>query len=224
MIIIHGDDQVESRQFLSEQLRQAKAKDREIVRFDGKSTSFEQLQQALEAKLLLGKEKLVVTENLLVNLPPKSIIDYLVKTQPKNLIIWESKEISLSRINRLRVKARLFKLPPIIFKFLDSFLPGNNRRSLKLLRQAVGQLSAESVFYMLARQVRYLIIAHQLGKKGLTRLHPFQQQKIASQAKKFKLGQLLTLHRKLLYIDWQQKTGRTPMNLAAQLDLLIASL
>lgn len=224
MFIIHGDNQVESRQFLISQIEQAKAKDKEVVRFEGKEIEIEQLHQALEELSLLGKKKLVVIENLLTKPPQKSIIDYLNKNQPKNLIIWEEKEISQSKINQLKAQARFFKLPPIIFKFLDALLPGNSRHSLSLLKQAVGQSSAENVFYMLARQIRYLIIANQLGKKGLTGLHPFQQQKIAIQAKKFQLSQLLTLHRKLLYIDWQQKTGQAPMDLSAQLDLLVASL
>lgn len=224
MLIIHGDNQVESREFLTKQINQAKAEDMEIIRLEGKEVNLEQLQQALEAKWLLGKEKFVVVENLLTNSPSEKIINYLVKSQPKNFIIWEAKEIRQNQISRLRTKARLFKLPPVIFKFLDSFLPSNGRQSLNLLKQAVGQTSPENVFYMLARQVRYLIIAHQMGKEGLSDLHSFQQQKIASQAKKFQLSQLLTLHRKLLYIDWQQKTGQAPMDLAGQLDLLVASL
>lgn len=224
MIIIHGDNQVESRRFLVEQTSQARLKDKEIIRFEGKKINLEQFQQALEAQTLLGKEKLVIVENLLVKSPPISIITYLIKSQPKNLIIWEGKEIGVTKIKKLKAKARLFKLPPIIFKFLDSFLPRNNRQALKLLKQTIDQSSVENVFYMLARQIRYLIIANQLDREGLTGLHPFQQQKINAQAKKFKLSQLLTFHRKLLYIDWQQKTGQAPMDLAGQLDLLVASL
>ena len=224
MIIIHGDNQVESRQFLVTQIEQAKTKGKEVIRFEGKEIELEQLYQALEGLSLLGKKRLVVIENLFTKSLPKSVIDYLTKTLPKNLIIWEGKEVSQSKISQFKAQARFFKLPPIIFKFLDAFLPGNSRQSLIWLKQAVGQSSAENVFYMLARQIRYLIIAHQMDRKGLSGLHPFQQQKIASQAKKFELSQLLTLHRKLLYIDWQQKTGQAPMDLAGQLDLLVASL
>lgn len=223
MLIIHGDNQVDSRQFLLEQIKQAKTKDKEIVRFEGKETDLERLQQALESRSLLGQEKLVILENFFPK-SPKPILDYLIQTNPKNLIIWENNELSQTKLKKFKAKTNLFKLPPIIFNFLDSFLPGNNRNALMILKKAVAQSSAENVFYMLARQIRYLIIANQLGKKGLSGLHPFQQQKIASQAKKFELSQLLTLHRKLLYIDWQQKTGQAPMDLAGQLDLLVASL
>ena len=224
MLIIHGDNQVESRQFLSSQIKSAKARDKEIIHLEGKNLDLEAIQIVLGTKSLLGRESLIVIENLLVKTASKSIIDYLNKTAPQNLIIWEEKELSQAKLKQIRAKAQLFKLPTIIFKFLDSVIPGNSRFSLQFLRQAINQSSAEGVFYMLARQVRYLIIANQLDKEGLTGLHPFQVQKIASQAKKFKLGELLTIHRKLLYIDWQQKTGQAPMDLAGQLDLLIASL
>lgn len=223
MLIIHGDNQVDSRKYLISQINQAKTKEKEVIRFEGKGLELASLRQALEERSLLNKKKLVILENFFKT-PPKPILDYLSESKPKNLIIWESGGITQSKINQLQAKAKLFKLPPIIFNFLDSFLPGNSRRSLGLLKQAAAQSSAESVFYMLARQVRFLIIANQLDKEGLSGLHPFQQQKIASQAKKFKLSQLLTFHRNLLYIDWQQKTGQAPMNLAAQLDLLVASL
>ncbi|HUV43011.1 MAG TPA: hypothetical protein VMY36_03895 [Patescibacteria group bacterium] len=224
MLIIHGDNQVESRQFLSSQIESAKSRDKEIIHFEGKNVDLEAIQTVLETKSLLGRENLIVIENLLAETPSKLIIDYLNKNNPQNLIIWEEKELSQAKLKQIKAKVQVFKLPTIIFKFLDSFLPGNSRFSLQLLRQAVNQSSAEGVFYMLARQVRYLIIANQLDKEGLTGLHPFQVQKIANQTKKFKLGELLTIHRKLLYIDWQQKTGQAPMDLAGQLDLLIASL
>ena len=153
-----------------------------------------------------------------------NILDGKEKTSVDPRMMNGSAREELERKKQIRAKAQLFKLPTIIFKFLDSVISGNSRVSLQFLRQAINQSSAEGVFYMLARQVRYLIIANQLDKEGLTGLHPFQVQKIASQAKKFKLGELLTIHRKLLYIDWQQKTGQAPMDLAGQLDLLIASL
>lgn len=224
MIIIHGDNQVESRKYLTTLIVQAKLKGKEIIRLEGKELNLEVLKQSLEAKSLLGKERYLIIENFLISAPAKEIIDYLIKNLPENFVIWENKEISQTKINQLKAKTKLFKLPPIIFKFLDSFLPGNKKQSLNLLRQTVSQLSSEIVFYMLVRQVRLLLIANQLGQKGLSELHPFQQQKIAFLAKKFKIEELLTIYRKLLYIDWQQKTGQASIDLAGQLDLLIASL
>ena len=222
MLVIHGDNLVDSRKFLYAQINQARAKGKEIIRLDGKKISLEQLQQAVEGPSLLSKEKLVVIENFLKHASPQNLV-YLAKVDTKNLILWEE-TVSQAKLKKLKAQEKFFKLPPALFHFLDSFLPNNRRASLRFLKQAVNQSSVETVFYQLARQVRYLIIANQLGKSGLSDLHPYQQTKIAAQAKKFDLAQLLTFHRKLLYIDWQQKTGQAVMDLAGQLDLLVASL
>jgi hypothetical protein len=222
MLIIHGDNLVDSRQFLLAQIHQAREKGKEIIRLEGKKLTLESLQQALEGLSLLNKENLVILENFF-QYATFPCLNYLIKTQPSNLIIWEE-SVSPQRLKKLKAQEKYFKLPPVIFRFLDAILPHNRRNALRLLKQAINQTSVETVFYQLARQIRYLIIANQLGKSSLSDLHPFQQSKIAVQAKKFELGQLLTLHRKLLYIDWQQKTGQAAMDLGGQLDLFLASL
>lgn len=226
MLILHGDDIVTSRKVLNQEISQAKDKDSEIVRLNGKKLTLNELQQALESKSLFFSERLTVIENLLSSPLGKektSIISYLKKNFFANLILFEEKEIKkISGFKKATIQ--LFKLPPTIFQFLDSLTPGNGERSLTLLNICLRQSSAEMVFYMLARQVKFLIMAVDLGRKGLVGLHPFQQEKIARQAKKFTFSQLLFLHRKLLQIDWEQKTGRASMPLSSQLDLLIASL
>jgi len=77
---------------------------------------------------------------------------------------------------------------------------------------------------MLGRQIRLLIIAADLGENGLIEIPEWKRKKLISQAKEFSLTKLLQLYRQLLKIDWQQKTGQTPFDLASQLDLFIASL
>jgi len=226
MLILHGDNLVTSRKVLNQEISQAKDQNNEIIRFNGKKLNLNELQQALESKSLFGSQRLVIIENLLSSSPGKertSLISYLKKNLFANLILWEEKEIKkISAFKKTLIQ--LFKLPPTIFQFLDSLAPGVGKRSLSLLHHSLKQSSAEMVFYMLARQIRFLIMAADLGKEGLASLHPFQQGKIARQAKKFDISQLLSLHRSLLKIDFQQKTGRASMPLASQLDLLIASL
>lgn len=226
MLILHGDNMVASRKVLNQNIKQAKTKGNETLRFNGKKLTLNELQQALESKSLFGTERLIIVENLLSSSPSKTrtdLFNYLKKNFFVNLILWEGKEIKrLAEFKKAKIQ--LFKLPPTIFQFLDSLTPGEGKTSLSFLHLCLKQGSAEMVFYMLARQLRLLIMAADLGKKGLTSLHPFQQEKIARQAKKFTLSQLLSLHQQLLKIDWQQKTGQAPMPLSSQLDLLIASL
>jgi len=226
MLILHGDNIVASRKILNQKIEESKAKGSEVERFNGKKITSNQLQQALESKALFGTERIIVVENLLSSSPSKTktnIVNYLKKNIFENLILWEGKEIKkLAGFKKTEIQ--LFKLPPTIFQFLDSLGPGNGAKSLSLLHACIKQGSAEMVFYMLVRQIRFLIMAVDLGEKGLVGLHPFQQRKIAHQAERFTLPQLVSFHRKLLQIDWQQKTGQASMPLSSQLDLLIASL
>jgi DNA polymerase III delta subunit len=230
MIILHGENIVASRQALEKEILAFKERGAdEIITLDGGKLELTELKQALESASLLGKDRLVVIENLLSATKSKrkeEAINYLSQEGKKTpLILWEPKEIGKLGLKKLASKAKinLFKIPPLIFKFLDSLSPQDKKNSLKLLHQCLRADSPEIVFYMICRQIRLLIIARDLGKKGLP-LAPWQQAKFLSQAQKFNLDQLLKIQQRLLKIDYEQKTGRAALPLASQLDLLIADL
>ena len=69
-----------------------------------------------------------------------------------------------------------------------------------------------------------MIIASDLGQNGLKGLHPYQAHKIASLCRKFSQEQLLVIHKNLVLIDFNQKTGKTVLDLSSQLDLLLGSI
>lgn len=225
MIILHGENIVLSRKELDSLIKDLPD---EVVRLDGHRLSLADLKQAVESRSLFGKDRLVVLENHFSRRPSQekeAILSYLKKNQPKNLILWEGKTIdgrSLTAFKRARVKK--FSLTPFIFKFLETLRPGNQKESFNLLHRCLKQDPPEMVFFMLTRQIRSLIIACDLGEKGLTRLAPWQKSKLIKQAKQFRLEKLLWLHQQLLKIDFDQKTGQAILPLADQLDLLIASL
>ncbi|HUS52305.1 MAG TPA: hypothetical protein VMX77_02460 [Candidatus Bathyarchaeia archaeon] len=231
MIILHGENIVASRKALENEvnLLRQKGADEKIF-LDGTKLELGDLKQALESTSLLGQSRLVVIENLLTS--PKSkrkeaILDYLKKEAGKiPLILWEPKEITKKDLNKLapQAKATHFKISPLIFKFVDSLSPQNKKASLDLFHQCLKQDSPEMVFYMVCRQIRLLIIAQDLGEKGLARLYPWQQSRLVNQSRNFSQARLLKIHQMLLLIDYQQKTGKAPLPLASQLDLLIAGL
>ncbi|GAI75303.1 unnamed protein product, partial [marine sediment metagenome] len=208
---------------------QAKTENKEIFRLDGLKIDLNQVLQSLESSSLFGQEKLIVIEGLFSRIKSKekdSIIKYLKKEKiSPDLIFWERKEISGTTLRWLpkEWQYQVFKTPTIIFKFLDSLRPGNQTQILGLLLNSIKKDSAEMVFYMLARRIRELIIASDIGKEGLKGA-PWQIGKLMSQAKNFTLEQLTTVYGKLLEIDIDIKTGRSFMPLDWHLDLLIVDL
>jgi len=227
MIILHGENIVLSRQKLKEKVTEFKRETKgEVLLFDG-DVNLIDIQQAFQSLSLLGQHQLVIIENLFGGRKTKEkekIIDFIKKIKPSNLIIWEAKKIDGRTLNAFQKQVLKYDLTPIVFQFLDSFKPGNTKASLTLLHQTLEQLPPEMIFFMLTKHLRLLILAADLGKKGLKNMPPWRQGKLINQGNQFGLDKLLITYKRLLKIDSQQKTGKTPFNLSSQLDLLIASL
>lgn len=227
--LFHGDNQVASRKKLTDLIAQAKREKKEVIALNGLKVNLTQVLSALESSSLFGQEKLVVIENLFSR--PKSkekevIIKYLKKKSVvPEMIFWEKKTIPGTTLRWLpkNWQIQLFKTSAIIFRFLDSLRPGNTKQMLTLLKESIEKDSPEMIFYMLARQIRLLILAKDSGRRGLFGA-PWQINKLLNQANYFTLEQLINLYQKLLAIDIDIKTGRSFMPLDWHLDLLTASL
>jgi len=225
MLILHGENTVLSRQKLTNLSQHFQG---EVLRLEGEKINLTDLKQAIESNTLFGQARLLIIENLFVRRPSKEkeeLLKYLKEEKPKNLIIWERRTIDgRSLISFKFAQIERFAIPAIIFKFLDSLSPQNKSQSLYFLHQCLYQEPPEVIFYMLSRRVGDLILAADLGEKGLEKMASWQKNKLIHQAKQFNLKKLIFLYRQLLKIDWHQKTGQTIMPLTSQLDLLIASL
>lgn len=230
MLILHGNNIVASRQALTEQKQKARRDGCELVELRGKDLDLTGLKQALESLSLFGQERLVIIEGLF-SLPQsklkEKVLTYLKAEDPKaSLIIWEGKQIDGRVLRGLAKKAKIVnhKLSPLIFRFLDSFQINQPQLVLNLFHQTIEAEAPELVFYLLARRIKNLIMAKDLGKNGLTKMAPWQQSRLLAQSGKFSLDRLVSLHQNLLQIEWQQKTGQDPFRLAHRLELLMASL
>ena len=227
MIILHGENTVLSRQRLKEETEAFKLKRKgEVLRFEGNNLNLINLQQALESLSLIEKSQMVVIENLFSGRQSKEkekMMTYLKNSNPINLIIWEGKKIDGRILLPFKAQVLRFDLPLIIFRFLDSLAPGNATQSINFFHQSLEQDPPELIFYLLNRQIRLLILATDLGEKGLSQMQDWQKGKLIRQAKKFGLTKLIKIYKELLKIDWQQKTSQTPFSLVSQLDLSLAS-
>ena len=225
----HGSDQLISRQQLFDLTNQAKEEEKEIIKLNGLRVNLTEVLQALQSSSLFDQQRLIIIENLFSR--PKSkekekIIKFLKKEKiTADLVFWEKKEISGRTLRWLpkNWQIKKFKTAAIIFKFLDSFKPSNNQETINLLHQCLKQQSPEMVFYMLARQIKNLILAKDLGKKGLVGA-PWQKGKLVKQANYFTLNQLISLYKQLLKMDTYLKTGKSLMPLEWQLDILMANI
>jgi len=229
VFFMHGDNLLESRNELNRLIDNAKNRGVELIRIDGEKTTLNEIIQTVESSSLFGMEKLVVCENLFSkrqSKDKKEIIDWFKKADILvDVIFWERKKVSGHTIRWLPKKWEFkeFKTPAIIFKFLDSLKPKNNKTSLQLMRQVIKSKDAEMVFYMLAKRWRNLIVAKTEGKKELYGA-PWQKARLMRQAEKFSRKKLAKIYENLLNIDIGIKTGASIMPLDWQLDIMIANM
>lgn len=115
MIILHGDNQVESRKVWIE----AK-KNKQVLEFDGAVLTVADLANAINTVSLFEQSNSIFIEGLFgrrVSTERKDLISYLEKHPDADITIWEGKDIS-TQVKDL--PNRNLELPKYIFKFLDS--------------------------------------------------------------------------------------------------------
>jgi DNA polymerase III delta subunit len=224
--ILHGDNVVNSRKILLEKIEESRKKGaKEIIRLNGASLDLTELKQAVESQSLFGLDKLVVIEGVLSR--PKSkikqdLIDYLKKVDDgANLILWEQKSLTKTQL-KLFLKSTVieFKTSTVIFKFLEAIRPNNSVLLVKLYQECLRNDSVETLFYMISRQIRMLL----MSMDNEIKMPSWQVSKLKNQLENLGEEKVLSLHEKLIMTDEKIKTGKSNLGLKGELDLMLASI
>jgi len=218
IFIIHGEDTTKSYERFRTFIKTAK--NQGLGLFDVSENQKFGLIEIVSAASLFEKERLIVVYGS-SNIKPEDL-KWLIKSYKKfssNLIIYEPAKISSVLLNKFPKERVIeeYKIPKIIFTFLESFYPGNARASLRLFHELINYEPAELVFAVFSKHLRDLYWV----KAGFNSLpYPsWRKAKLLSQSKKFKISQLSDLIKNLAKIDISVKTSQT--NIADSLDLLI---
>jgi DNA polymerase-3 subunit delta len=117
-----------------------------------------------------------------------------------------------------------------IFAMVDALGNQDGRRAMSTLKRLLDEQDVSSLFGMIVRQFRLLLLAREIveggdGKEEVIRLlgvHPYVAEKILSQGRHFSLLALEAIYRKLLDVDEKIKTGQMEGEVA--LEAFVASL
>ena len=141
------------------------------------------------------------------------------------LIVYHPNLLAKTKIAKLPKldKIEEFKLPKLIWSFLESFYPGNADRCFRMFNKIVETEPVEFVFALLARQMRdlYWVKAEEEEKKVGENFQAWRVGKLRSQANKFGECQIKEIINNLAEIDIKVKTSKA--DLASSLDFLIAT-
>ncbi len=226
LIILHGENIIDSRNKLVELINDAKNKNKSIERLDAKKINPGILESKLVKQDLFGTEITIIIEELhsLPRSKQKNILVELIAKSEVNVILWEKRKLTATMLKKFpQAKTIEFKLSNSLFNWLDS-LSGNKKnkkQQITTLHQALKDEDPYLCLIMLARQTRMLI---QVKESGTMAGSPWMVQKIKKQSQLFSLQQLLNIHRQLLNIDLHQKTSTNALNLDQELDLLLLNM
>jgi len=226
--LIHGNDIAQSRKALENE--KTKYSGDESVHIDGKKIDLTDIISACESSSLISARKTIIIENMLsfgVTKPKELILKYLaVNPTLHNIFIWEKNEVDKKILLKYFSKSRIigYQLPFLLFKFLEAIGSATKSEILSLYHLLLKTRDAEFIYVMMIRQLRYLIIASDLGERGLKDLAFWQTRKFTLQSHYFRLEELIQFYRQLLFLEYQYKTGQTPYNFQSLLDIFLANL
>ena len=187
-----------------------------------KEATKEALYGELFGQDLLGTKKLIICENLLLNLKPEE----LLRIQKEQVVIfWEQKKLTPAQIKKFASNAKIeeFKPKTYIFMFLDSIVPSSKSALIYLSKleedeALVWNLSNRLLCLTLAKLEMDASQASALIGRPLA---PWQWQKINQQARTFTKETLLSMYRGLLKIDYLVKSGSTALGVKDLISVLL---
>jgi len=223
MIIIHGDNIIQSRKKLVEIIEENNDKGVLTERFNARELDLPLLESKLQKTDLFGHSRMLIIEEL-HSLPKSkkltSMIELLANS-PVEVCLWEKRELSATMLKKLpSAKIHLFKMANSLFTWLDALSSAENTKSnqIKLFRKALIDNDEYLCLIMLVRQVRMMIKI----LDGSTIPGPsFLINKIRSQANRFSIEQLLKTHQKLYQLDSKIKTSKNILTLSQEIEQII---
>ena len=214
--LIDGDNTLRSYERLQEYIQWGKKKFWDIVKIDAKDQNTISI---LRSENLFMQKRMVVIDNYTqINAEAVKFINQ--SDLDIELIIYHKSQIPKTFIKKLKSvkKDEEYKLSKFLWKFIDSFYPGNAKACLTLLDVTVKSDPIELVFSILVGQLRDIFL---VVKKQLLSYPPWRMAKLKEHAEKFGKNGIGKTIDALAEIDLKIKTSDS--NLKDELDLFIAT-
>lgn len=223
--IIHGDSVEESRNYFFD----FKKSFPNLTSLAGLNINKDELINLFQGDNLFFEDKNVAIENFLSKNKPSKTLDETIEilnnnSKNANVILWEEKEIGQKILGKFpKAQVQVFKIPKLIFNFLDSIRPGNGQDLIAIFHKLLENNATEIIIYMMTRQFRLMIAVKDKGENidELLKMMSWQKGKLEKQASLFDENKLINLYRKLYNIDVSQKTGKLSMPIAEAIDIFL---
>lgn len=224
LVIIHGDDELTSRNYFVSQ------KDDNSLTFDSETIILNELEQSLNGSDLFGKSGKIFIENLFTRVGTKNlneIAKVLGKKNKADVFIWADRLLPAKTLQLFpNHKSQVFKISQNIWSFLDNIKP-ENHSNVSMFHNVLVSTEPEIVFAMIIRQFRLMLGLSDNSNNNIDevkRLAPWQKSKLIRQTSLFGLDKLKAIYKKLYRIEKQMKTGKSNLTLIQNIDILLLDL
>lgn len=217
IIILHGDDERKLFERLQKFIETARKRSWEVVYLD---EAGQNLREILSGTSLFGAERFFVLRNM--TLLGGRDIEWLSKKYTAlsgNLIIYHEGLVNQTILKALPkdIKIEEYKLPVLIWNFLDGLLPKNGEKSVILFHRIIEKEAPEFIFTQVSRHFRDLYWV-KIDSQSIP-YQPWRISKLKSQSFRFLEEKLKDVISRLSEIDIEVKTGKA--DLVSSLDLLM---
>lgn len=217
IIILHGEDVNKSYDRLKRFIETAKSRSWEVAFIDDAPGS---LQENLSTNSLFGAERFFILRD--VKKLGKKEFEWLNKKYGElsgNFIIYHEGVLGQTFLKNLPKEAKIeeYKLPKLIWSFLESMRPGSSVSSVKLFHKIIEKDAPELVFSLMFRQFRDLYWS-KVDPKSM-QIPSWRLQKLKAQSSHFSQEQLEEIVSRFVEIDVSVKSGQE--DLVSSLDLFI---
>ena len=216
IIVVHGDDSHTSYERLRVLVDAASKRGWEIDRIFNKNKN---IGETLTFSGLFKKDRFVLIENFnLLNKKDLNLINRRLEVDGITVVIYHPGTISKTALKQIKIihKVEEYKLPKLIWAYLDSFFPGNLKTSLSTLHKLINNEPVEFVFALLSRHLRDVYWA-KVDPGGLN-LPSWRLGKLQRQASRFSKVQLEMIIKLFANADVDAKTSK--VSLADSLDFI----
>ena len=217
LIILHGDDERRLYERLTKFIETAKSRSWEVAYLDDTSLS---IQEQLSSSSLFGSERFFIVRD--IARLGKMEVEWLNKHSRDlsgNVIIYHEGYIPQAILKSLPKDSKIeeYKLPMILWNFLDGLYPGNSGKSIKQYHQLIEKEAPEFIFTLIAKLFRDLYWV----KTDAASLPyaAWRVGKLKAQSQKFSIALLKKTINLLAEIDIKAKSSKA--DLTDELDLLI---
>lgn len=217
IIVLHGEDTEKIYLRLKKFIETAKNRSWEVVHLDDAALS---IQEFLSAVSLFDAERFFILKD--IKKLGKKEFEWLNKRYEGlagNLIIYHEGILSATFLKSLPKDSKVeeFKLPKILWAFLEHVYPGNSGKVLKEFHQIIERDAPEFLFSLIARQLKDVYWVKVDPRS--TGFPDWKLNKLKYQADKFTEEKLRMFINRLAEIDVEVKTSKT--DLVSSLDLVI---